>query len=331
MTALAEQRIGPGLGASEIAAAIGLSPWRTPLSVWLEKTGQSPPFDGNEYTKWGLALEPVVRQEYVTRSGMDVYVPPRSLYHRDLPWCRATPDGIAIGGELGQWLWPVQIKVAGFMMRDSWGPSGSATIPEQYLIQEVVEMAVTNLDRADVAVLIDGHDYRQYTISRDADLERDVLSAAGEFWARVQRGEAPDVDDTDDYRRYLGEKLKARDIVAPQTPTGDELATALYDARRRVAEVASERKQAENDLRAYLAEVGADAINTGLGRITWRQSAGKASRDWQALARDYATLLQLSGESASADRDIEKFTEHGRPSRTLRVPRNWGSDDKETE
>lgn len=329
-TALAEQRIGPGLGASEIAAAIGLSPWRTPLSVWLEKTGQSPPFDGNEYTEWGLLLEPAVRQKYAAVNRLAVYVPPKSLYHRDLPWCRATPDGIAIDGA-GAWQWLVQIKVSSFMMRDSWGPTGSATIPEQYLIQEVVEMAVCGLDRADVAVLIDGHDYRQYTIARDLDLEREVLGAAAEFWDRAQRGVPPEVDDTDDYRKYLGEKLRARDVVAPQSPTGDELATALYDARRVVADAIKERKQAENDLRSFLIESGADAINTGLGRITWRQQAGRASRDWESLARDYATMLQLSGERVSADADIEKFTEHGKPSRTLRVPRNWGRDDKESE
>lgn len=335
MTALAEQRIGPGLGASEIAAAIGLSPWRTPLSVWLEKTGQAPPFDGNEYTEWGLLLEPAVRQKYATINRVTVHVPPRSLYHRDLLWCRATPDGIAVeegpaGTDL-RWKWPVQIKVSSFMMRDSWGPTGSATIPEQYLIQEVVEMAVTDLPRADVAVLIDGHDYRQYTIARDLELEREVLAAAADFWDRVQRGVPPEVDDTDDYRKYLGEKLRARDVVAPQSPTGDELATALYDARRVVADAIKERKQVENDLRSFLVESGADAINTGLGRITWRQSAGKASRDWESLARDYATMLQLSGERVDATVDIEKFTEYGKPSRTLRVPRNWGRDDKETE
>lgn len=334
-TALAAQRIGPGLGASEIAAAIGMSPWRTPLSVWLEKTGHAPPFLGNEFTEWGLLLEPAVRQKYATLNRIEVFVPPRSLYHRDLPWCRATPDGIAV--EEGpadtdlRWKWPVQIKVSGFMMRDSWGPAGSTLIPEQYLIQEVVEMAVTDLPRADVAVLIDGHDYRQYTIARDLDLEREVLAAAAEFWDRVQRGVPPEVDETDDYRRFLGEKLRARDVVAPQSPTGDELATALYDARLLVESAMKERKQAENNLRSYLVESGSDAIQTGLGRITWRQSAGNVSRDWQALARDYATLLQLSGEPANADADIDKHTEHGKPSRTLRVPRNWGRDDKETE
>ena len=42
-----------GLGASEVPAVLGLDPYRSPLDVYLEKTGVLPPFEGNNFTEWG--------------------------------------------------------------------------------------------------------------------------------------------------------------------------------------------------------------------------------------------------------------------------------------
>ena len=47
------------LGASEIAAAVNLNPYRTGLDLWREKIKDPSfkPFTGNSYTKWGSRLE----------------------------------------------------------------------------------------------------------------------------------------------------------------------------------------------------------------------------------------------------------------------------------
>ncbi len=58
-----------GLGGSDIAAVLGLSRYRTPYEVWLEKTGQAVQESGeSEPAYWGQVLEDVTAREYSKRT-----------------------------------------------------------------------------------------------------------------------------------------------------------------------------------------------------------------------------------------------------------------------
>ena len=61
-----------GVGASEIAAACGISRYRTRFGLWLEKTGRAPGFAGNVHTRLGQLCEPRARQLYADATGQDV-------------------------------------------------------------------------------------------------------------------------------------------------------------------------------------------------------------------------------------------------------------------
>ena len=52
-----------GIGSSDAAVAIGLSPYKSPLSLWLEKTQRKAPDDlsQKEAVVWGTVLEPSFR------------------------------------------------------------------------------------------------------------------------------------------------------------------------------------------------------------------------------------------------------------------------------
>lgn len=64
-----------GIGGSDIAAIAGLSPWRTPLSVWLDKTGQSQGDAINPIRAMiGHALEPEAARKYTEDTGRKVQV-----------------------------------------------------------------------------------------------------------------------------------------------------------------------------------------------------------------------------------------------------------------
>lgn len=52
------------IGASEAAAALGYSAWKTPLDIYREKLGLCAPFEGNAATKRGNRLEPIVAQYF---------------------------------------------------------------------------------------------------------------------------------------------------------------------------------------------------------------------------------------------------------------------------
>ncbi len=60
-----------GIGSSDSAAVVGLSPYKSPLELWMEKTGRKAPDDlsDNEAVFWGSTLEPVIAQVYGEKTG----------------------------------------------------------------------------------------------------------------------------------------------------------------------------------------------------------------------------------------------------------------------
>ena len=54
-----------GIGGSDVAAIMGLSPWRTPYQVWADKVlGIREDISGKPAVEWGTILEPVVGEHY---------------------------------------------------------------------------------------------------------------------------------------------------------------------------------------------------------------------------------------------------------------------------
>src|SRR4051812_1639091 len=59
-----------GIGASEIAAAAGLSRYATPLEIYARKRGLMPEIEDNDAMRLGRKLEPVVKSEFCERTGL---------------------------------------------------------------------------------------------------------------------------------------------------------------------------------------------------------------------------------------------------------------------
>ena len=67
-----------GIGSSDAAAAVGLHPYKSPLQLWMEKTGRDShlpkvdPNDDHSPMYWGTLLEPIVAAHYTRRTGYRV-------------------------------------------------------------------------------------------------------------------------------------------------------------------------------------------------------------------------------------------------------------------
>lgn len=181
-----------GIGGSDAAASVGLSKWKTPLDLYLDKKGQIETAE-NESMAWGHKLEPVIRQEYANRTGRTVSVPPGIIRHPTVDFALMTPDGIADDSRV------LQVKTA--RTAEGWGEPGSDEIPQEYLLQVTHEMFVTGLGVADVAVLIGGSDFRIYVVEADTELQRMLIDREREFWGHVQRDEPPPPVNREDVKR----------------------------------------------------------------------------------------------------------------------------------
>lgn len=179
------------IGSSDAANVCGIEgAFGSPLETYLEKMGALLRRQ-TEAMRLGLLLEPVVAQLYQEETGHEVRLtaPPgetRSFYRESLPWASATPDRFAGPAESP---WILELKIAS-LARD-WGQPGTDEIPLPYLLQVQHQMAVLDRDRADVAVLIAGTDFRHYTVRRHEELIASLMQIEAAFWDRLQRRDPP--------------------------------------------------------------------------------------------------------------------------------------------
>lgn len=158
-----------GIGGSEIAAVLGLSPHESRFSLWHRKKGHVGPVMETEEMYWGKEHEPAICRRFAREHPeLDVTLAP-TYCHPDRPWQIANPDRHA-GPDL------FEAKTA----RDAegWGEQGTAQIPVHYRAQCLHYMDVTGARRCWVGVLIAGSEYREYVVDYD-EAEAQILRDAG--------------------------------------------------------------------------------------------------------------------------------------------------------
>lgn len=296
MVALAgpvQNRSDFGIGASNSAPAIDCSDYGSPVDAWLDVTGRAK-FGGNKATIWGNRLEPAIRQAYVDKHAVRVHVPKESLFHADLPFIRATPDGIVLDAH-GAWAFVgPQCKNVGLRQAPLWA---DGALPNDYLIQGVVEMAVTNLDRIDFYVLIGGQDDREVTLWRDAALEADVLEALTDFWGYVERDEQPPITGSKKLRAHLAAQVTKSQVIEA-TPADVEVLERWREIARQMKSLKSEENRIRNVVLAELVKRGGNKMSSPLGTIAVPNASRKTK--WKDVAGDLArvssTIDSIDGE-----------------------------------
>lgn len=177
------------LGASEAAAALGVSPWQSPVDLWQRKLGIVGGVEENEAMRWGSILEPVIIQEYSRRVASPVMDRQLFLEHGMFEWMTCTLDGSVFNHPLG-WR-ALEIKTAS-AMSEGWGEDGSHIIPDHYRVQVMHQLAIFGrASGADVAALLGGQELRIYHIERDEALIAQIIEGERKFWECVQTRTPP--------------------------------------------------------------------------------------------------------------------------------------------
>lgn len=180
-----------GIGASEAAAVIGMSPWMTPLELWHVKIGVALPKDlsDNEAVKQGNRMEPVLRTffagmhpEYqIEYNAYDI------LCQQDREWLFATLDGELYREDTGKY-GILEIKTATPNGKVGWAEWANGQLKQTYYIQCLHQLLATGYDfvRLFAALYSQNGDItlREYEIERK-DVEEDMawlLEQETKFW-----------------------------------------------------------------------------------------------------------------------------------------------------
>lgn len=199
-----------GIGASEIAAVMGLSPFESPFGLWWRKRAGTS-LQLSPELEWGHRLESAIADKFAD-DHPELLVEGSRLVEGPEPWMLATPDRI-VGTRVlppllfpgtddparwalpDTWLGPSAVlEVKRGFPNEQWGDAGTAQIPVYYRAQVQWQMLCTGLDTAYLAALLGQADYREYVVRRD---ERDIavmVEYGRRFRASLDRDEPPDLD-----------------------------------------------------------------------------------------------------------------------------------------
>ncbi|MCW0090588.1 YqaJ viral recombinase family protein [Burkholderia pseudomallei] len=191
-----------GIGGSDAAAAVGLSPYQSMLELWLTKTGRDAnlpkpdPDDTTEPVYWGTILEPIVAASYTKQTGNRVRRVNAVLQHPTIPFMLANVDREVVGNREVQLL---ECKTAGEFGTRLWRDG----VPEYVQIQVQHQLAVTGRQAADVAVLLCGQKLDVHRIERDDALIAQLIELEAAFWRYVETDTPPPADGSESADRAL--------------------------------------------------------------------------------------------------------------------------------
>lgn len=280
-----------GIGASEVAALLELSPYQGPLDVWLRKPTpvRGPIIESSEslQSEVGSALEAAVLDLYRKRTGREVDAPHTTLRHPLCSHVMASPDGLVHDERRG-----VEVKVVGARMLHHWE---NESIPDYYAAQCHQNMAVMDFDRWDLVALLGGTDLRIVTLERDPEIESAILETCEEFWAQfIETNTPPPPTNQEEHRRYLRIRYPGSGATKCVELDSAEVREAIADYQAAHEQEKEAKKLAEATTLRLLELVGDEyGIEGSYGKFIAPCVAGRVN--WQQVA------TQLAGGAIPAD------------------------------
>lgn len=260
------------IGASDAAAVLGVNPYKTSLEAYMEIMGiiekeeekvGSPTYMGNLY-------EPAVAQYYQDITGLRLRYSHNTLRHKQHPYIICHLDRkIANQRKI------LECKTTQWVNHEEWGPSGTQQAPRPYIIQVQHQMAITNYEEADIAVLIKGYDFRYYTIPRDEIIINAIVEREREFYENHILPEIPppatcknDVNLL--YKEDNNNIIEATDEIA-------ECVDKLAELKAQAKSLEKEKTEYQNKIALFMLDTPV-LFHNGKVILTWKFDRNKTRR-----------------------------------------------------
>ena len=139
-----QARANRGVGGSEAAAIVNMSPYTTMRELWDRKvlSKKSADISDNEYVAKGIRVEPVLRELYRANNPQIKieYYPYDLLYQEEKPWLFATLDGEIVRHDGTRGI--LEIKTATPNGKEGW-KKWEGQIPSHYYCQLLHQLIAT--------------------------------------------------------------------------------------------------------------------------------------------------------------------------------------------
>lgn len=207
------------IGSSDIAAVLGISPWKTPVDLYFEKIAEDTPLDNDTaILRRGRRLEPVILE--ILQEDFDFWVVDRNrrIVHPEFSFLAAEQDFVysaIVSPDGGRMDAHGEIKSVGFN-RAGWGESGSQEVPSYYIAQAMYASAIAQAPELTVAASFSFDDTRTYRFDYDAVLGDALIEKARSFWVDHVLAKVPPAAITADDTKTLLKRYGSFDWQASE-------------------------------------------------------------------------------------------------------------------
>ena len=271
-----------GIGGSDMPIILGLSNYKTPYQLYLEKIGEvGSSYEETELQEWGHRIEPLIRIKFAEKHNLKLRAPVEDIKYA--PLCGLItydletvvhPFHEYLRGNLDGFIPELnavhEIKCSNQFMANEWGEDGSDVIPMTYLVQVAHYCAVTNADYAYITVLIGGHNYREFKYTRDLELEATVIDAAKEFWNYVKTKTPPPPVNQVDLKLMFPRHNPEKTIMAPQDIT--ELLSTLGETRLKIKELSQIEEKYKFNIMEFMQDSECMTDQSGKPLVYWKSN-----------------------------------------------------------
>ena len=234
------------IGGSDAASVVGLNPFSSRYSLWAEKTGRIPGFEGNLATEVGTYLEEFVAQKFAAETGKKVRRANQSFLNSDYPFAIANIDRDIVGEDAG-----LEIKTTSELNLKKFK---GVDYPAKYYAQMVHYMAITGKQRWYLAVLIGNREFKWFVLERDEDEIAALMEAEKDFWQLVENDTPPEADGMEATSEAITAMYpESHDSSIDLTIYRAELARYL-SLGKQIKELEAFQNEAANIIKAYLGE-----------------------------------------------------------------------------
>lgn len=276
-----------GIGGSDIAAILGLSPWTTQVMLKREKKGELQ-IDETPAMRRGNVLEPVVAAEYSEHFGVKV------VRHNAM-----LQDGIFIGN-IDRLVVPASAKVAavkGDIRTDKGLEIKTARdsrhwmdgVPDYYQTQVLWYMGLApTIQSMDVAVkFCDSWENAYFTVNRDDELIAFMREQATEWWQKYIIEDKEPTPQNEADCRILWKKSNPGKVISANAE--DMILINAYVEANMEAKAAKEKAEAIKTALVCRFADAEDIVTTdGKTLATYRSTSDSMKTDWEAVAKTIA-------------------------------------------
>lgn len=265
--------------ATDLPVILGLSPWKSEADLAAEKLGAEPG-EPSLPMRLGLALEPLIREEYERQTGSKLRRFHGLSIHPEIEWAAASPDYGVVGERR-----LVEAKWTTSRTRFADG------LPQDIEAQITWQCGVLGYPAAHAAVLVAGTDFQIIDVPFDPQTFANLVVVAEDFRRRLAAGGPFAESASSVKRRYPADN--GAEMVADQDIA--EAVRTLVALRARKAALVEDEERLETSIKTRMGEF---ALLRGPDfRVTWKRTKDSEITDWKSLA---ASLLRLVPET---DRD----------------------------